>query len=223
MPKRSLRIRRTREPIARLFERECRCREQHRIDRLRIAFMDTLCHACCQVAFARYATGIPLSHARIHRIAHASRCGQFRATSIHKKFAICTCSPQRILITMNVRDLPFDFDLESRKDCREMIHYICDLCKCEIDPKHESSYVVRMEVYPRPLRRRSPDRRRSRPSRRLHEVLERYDEFEADGALLGQRHLSQKAVSILCRQCCKRFLQEPLGRACRQRFELSKP
>ena len=31
-----------------------------------------------------------------------------------------------------------------------MIRYICDFCKCEIDPQHESSYVVQMEMYAAP-------------------------------------------------------------------------
>ena len=39
-----------------------------------------------------------------------------------------------------------------------MIHYGCDMCKCELDPTHDMTYVVRMEVYPAPVRRRCRNR-----------------------------------------------------------------
>ena len=78
----------------------------------------------------------------------------------------------------------FDFDTrESRKDYREMIHYSCDMCKCELDPKHDVSYVVRMEVYPAPCEADAAIDNDRDYLEDIHEVLERYDEFEADGQL----------------------------------------
>lgn len=103
-----------------------------------------------------------------------------------------------------------------------MIRYICDLCQCEIDPQHESSYVVQMEMYAAP----AADEARIDEDRDhledFQEVLERYDEFDEDGALLGNDTYRKKRFD-LCTACCKRFLQDPLGRHAAKRFELSKP
>jgi hypothetical protein len=123
---------------------------------------------------------------------------------------------------MNVRELLFELGLESRKDCREMIRYICDFCQCEIDPQHESSYVLQMELYPAPAAdevRIDEDRDHLED---FQEVLERYDEFDEDGALLGGDTYRKKRFD-LCPACCKRFMQDPLGRRAAERFELSKP
>lgn len=102
-----------------------------------------------------------------------------------------------------------------------MIRYICDLCQCELDPQHDVSYVLRMEVYAAP----SADEGRIDDDRDhledFHEVLERYDEFDEDGHLLGNDTYRKKRFD-LCSACCKRFLQDPLGRRAAQAFELSK-
>jgi hypothetical protein len=115
-----------------------------------------------------------------------------------------------------------DFDPESRKDCREMIRYICDLCQCEIDPQHESSYVVQMELYAAP----SPEEVRMDEDRDhledFNEVLERYDEFDEEGVLVG-KDTYRKQRFDLCGNCCKRFCQDPLGKNSAERFSLSKP
>jgi len=103
-----------------------------------------------------------------------------------------------------------------------MIRYICDLCRCELDPQHDVSYVVRMEVYaaPAPNEGAIDDDRDHLED--FQEVLERYDEFDADGQLLGNDNYRKKRFD-LCNDCCKRFMQDPLGRRSVQRYELSKP
>src|SRR4051812_31744026 len=102
-----------------------------------------------------------------------------------------------------------------------MIRYICDLCKCEIDPQHESSFVVQMELYAAPSAEagRIDDDRDHLED--FHEVLERYDEFDEDGALLGADSYRKKRFD-LCTNCAKRFLQDPLGARAAERFEMSK-
>lgn len=103
-----------------------------------------------------------------------------------------------------------------------MIRYICDLCQCEIDPRHESSYVVQMELYAAPSNeemRLDDDRDHLED---FNEVLQRYDEFDEDGTLLGADTYHKKRFD-LCPACAKRFVQDPLGRRAAQRFEISKP
>ena len=48
------------------------------------------------------------------------------------------------------------------------------------------------------------------------------DEFDPDGHLLGTETYRKKQFD-LCKECVKRFVQDPLGRQAVQRFELSKP
>ena len=85
---------------------------------------------------------------------------------------------------MNIRDLP-RFDPESRKDCREMIRYFCNLCQQEIDPGHDGSYLVRMEVYAAQSANHMPIDDDRDHLEEFNEVLERYEEFEEDGPFLG--------------------------------------
>ena len=103
-----------------------------------------------------------------------------------------------------------------------MIHYSCNLCQREIDPGHDGSYLVRMEVYAAQSAEHVPiddDRDHleefQRNSRTLRRIRRRRPVF-------GQRKLSQREFH-LCNQCGKRFLQDPLGQLLPQRFELSKP
>ena len=103
-----------------------------------------------------------------------------------------------------------------------MIRYICDLCQCELDPQHDVSYVVRMEVYAAPSGEQAPIDDDRDHLEDFQEILERYDEFDPDGHLLGNETYRKKQFD-LCKQCANRFLQDPLGRQALQRFELSKP
>ncbi len=103
-----------------------------------------------------------------------------------------------------------------------MIRYICDLCQWEIDPGHDGSYVVRMEVYAAPVQNQVPIDDDRDHLEEFNEVLERYEEFEEDGPFLGNDN-HHKECYHLCNPCGKRFLQDPLGQRVPQRFELSKP
>jgi len=103
-----------------------------------------------------------------------------------------------------------------------MIRYICDLCQCELDPQNDVSYVVRMEVYAAPSFEDAPIDSDRDHLEDFQEVLERFDEFDADGHLLGVNNYRKQRFD-LCKECAKRFLQDPLGRRDVQRFEMSKP
>ncbi len=101
-----------------------------------------------------------------------------------------------------------------------MIHYSCDMCKCELDPKHDVSYVVRMEVYPAPCNSDAAVDSDRDYLEEISEVLERFDEFEADG-LLPENDAHKRHRVELCRSCCERFL-EPLSRRSSPQFDFSK-
>jgi hypothetical protein len=117
---------------------------------------------------------------------------------------------------------PFAFELESRKDCREMIRYFCNLCQQEIDPGHDGSYLVRMEVYAAQSPEQMPIDDDRDHLEEFNEVLERYEEFEEDGPFLGNTN-HRKESYHLCHACGKQFLQNPLGQRVAQRLEMSKP
>ncbi len=102
-----------------------------------------------------------------------------------------------------------------------MIHYRCDMCKSELDPKHDVSYVVRMEVYPATNESDAGIDNDRDHLQDIHEVLERFEEFEPDG-VLPEADAYQKRRYDLCRSCCERFLQEPLGRKTAPKFDFSK-
>ena len=55
----------------------------------------------------------------------------------------------------------------------------------------------------------------------IQEVLERYDEFESDG-LLPENDTYRRRRFHLCRACCERFAQEPLGIRKTPQFDFSK-
>lgn len=102
-----------------------------------------------------------------------------------------------------------------------MIRYHCDMCKCDLDPKHDVSYVVRMQVYPTPVEVDGAIDDDRDHLADIHEVLERYDEFDMDGQLLGNDTYHQRRFD-LCGECCKRFLLEPLGPQAVQPFDFMK-
>jgi hypothetical protein len=101
-----------------------------------------------------------------------------------------------------------------------MIHYSCDLCKSELDPNHDVSFVVRMEVYPAPCETGAIDNDRDNLED-VREVLERFEEFDADGKL-PENDSYQTRRFDLCSECCRRFLKEPLGRRGAPQFDFSK-
>jgi hypothetical protein len=102
-----------------------------------------------------------------------------------------------------------------------MIHYSCDMCKGELDPRHDTSYVVRMEVYPAPVEATAGIDGDRDHLGDIHEVLERIEEFDADGQLPVNDTYQTRRFD-LCSECCKQFLKEPLGRGAAQQFDFSK-
>ena len=102
-----------------------------------------------------------------------------------------------------------------------MIHYTCDMCKGELDPKHDVGYVVRMEVYPNPCEAGAAIDGDRDYLEDIHEVLERYTEFEADGEL-PETDTYRKARFDLCRKCCERFWQQIPGQRKAPQFDFSK-
>jgi hypothetical protein len=102
-----------------------------------------------------------------------------------------------------------------------MIHFSCDMCKCELDPKHDTSYVVRMEVYPAPAQADAAMDDDRDYLGDINEVLERFEEFDADGQLPDHDTYQQRRFD-LCSECCKRFMREPLGHRTAQQFDFSK-
>ena len=103
-----------------------------------------------------------------------------------------------------------------------MIRYFCNLCQQEIDPGHDGSYLVRMEVYAAQSPEQMPIDDDRDHLEEFNEVLERYEEFEEDGPFLGNGN-HHKECYHLCNPCGKKFLQDPLGQRVPQRLEMSNP
>jgi hypothetical protein len=122
---------------------------------------------------------------------------------------------------MNLRDLPF-FELGSRKDCREMEHFSCDICQRPLDLGQDGNYEVRIEVRPAEKRENVPIDDDRDYLNEFDEILERYEEFDENGPYLGDGNYLRKKAH-LCSQCGQRYLQAPLGQQLPQRYELSKP
>ena len=103
-----------------------------------------------------------------------------------------------------------------------MIRYFCNLCQQEIDPGHDGSYLVRMEVYAAQSPEQMPIDDDRDHLEEFNEVLERYEEFEEDGPFLSSDNYRKERYH-LCKPCGKQFLQDPLGQRMPQRLEMSKP
>jgi hypothetical protein len=78
-----------------------------------------------------------------------------------------------------------------------------------------------MEVYPAPSEADAGIDNDRDHLEEIQEVLERFDEFEADG-LLPENDSYRQCRFHLCRACCERFAQEPLGRRTAPQFDFSK-
>jgi len=103
-----------------------------------------------------------------------------------------------------------------------MIRYFCNLCQAEIDPGHDGSYLVRMEVYVAQSTEQMPIDDDRDHLEEFNEVLERYEEFEEDGPFLGDNNYRKERYH-LCNSCGKQFMKDPLGQRVPQRLEMSKP
>jgi hypothetical protein len=102
-----------------------------------------------------------------------------------------------------------------------MIHYVCDVCKCSLDPEQDMRYVIRMEVYaaldgePGQI---DDDRDHLEE---IQDILERLDNLDPGDQQLGQEVYQQLRFD-LCGECRKKFMQDPLGRRLANQLDFSK-
>lgn len=91
-----------------------------------------------------------------------------------------------------------------------MIHYSCDRCKRVLDPQNDLRYTVRVEVQAvmDPLNDYESDDDRDHLME-IEEILERVDDDQCED--IGQ-DVYQKRRFDLCPECCRKFVQNPLGR-----------
>jgi len=91
-----------------------------------------------------------------------------------------------------------------------MIHYSCDRCKRVLDPQNDLRYAVRVEVQAvmDPLNDYESDDDRDHLME-IEEILERVDDEQCES--IGQ-DVYQKRRFDLCPECCRKFVQNPLGR-----------
>ncbi len=91
-----------------------------------------------------------------------------------------------------------------------MIHYSCDRCKRPIDTQSDLRYVVRLEVEAvmDPLHEHENQDDRDHLLE-IDEILERVD--AADCPEIGDE-VYQRRRFDLCASCCRKFMQNPVGR-----------
>ena len=90
-----------------------------------------------------------------------------------------------------------------------MIHYTCDLCKRELDPKDDLRYVVKIEIAAAfdPVAGDDEDDDRDH----LEEIQDLLEHMEdAQGSHIGE-DVYQELRFDLCPECRKRYLKTPLG------------
>ena len=90
-----------------------------------------------------------------------------------------------------------------------MIHYTCDLCKRELDPKEDLRYVVRIEIaaaFDPVVDEEEDDRDHLEEIQDLVEHLQ-----EAQSSHIGD-DVYQELRFDLCPECRKRYAKNPLGR-----------
>ena len=87
-----------------------------------------------------------------------------------------------------------------------MIHFSCDKCGVEIDPRNDLRYVVKLEVYVA-CDEGGEDRERD-SFEELQQILQHAD--DAENEQIGD-DVYQVHRFDLCPQCRKRLLKNPLG------------
>lgn len=102
-----------------------------------------------------------------------------------------------------------------------MIHYICDVCKCSLDPVRDLRYVVRMEVYAALGSTDVAIDDDSDHLEEIHDILERLDDIDSGEHPLGE-DVYQQLRFDMCGECRKKFLDDPLGRRVNQQLDFSK-
>ncbi len=89
-----------------------------------------------------------------------------------------------------------------------MIHYTCDLCKRELDPREDLRYVVKIEIAAAfdPVANDEEDDRDH-----LEEIQDLLEHLEdAPSGQIGE-DVYQELRFDLCPECRKRFVKNPLG------------
>jgi len=90
-----------------------------------------------------------------------------------------------------------------------MIHYTCDVCKRELDPKEDLRYVVRIEIaaaFDPVVDDEEDDRDHLQEIQDLLEHLQ-----DAQSSHIGDE-VYQELRFDLCPECRKRYAKDPLGR-----------
>jgi predicted nuclease with TOPRIM domain len=92
---------------------------------------------------------------------------------------------------------------------KNMIHYSCDRCKCELNPAQDLRYIVRIEVEAAIEELASdvsddPDRLEE-----LEDLLESSDDYCSSE--LGNELFQRKRYD-LCAGCYRQYMKNPLGR-----------
>ncbi len=89
-----------------------------------------------------------------------------------------------------------------------MIHYTCDLCRRELDPKEDLRYVVKIEIAAAfdPIAGDEEDDRDHLEE--IQDLLEHLE--EAHSNQIGE-DVYQELRFDLCPECRKRFSKNPLG------------
>ena len=99
-----------------------------------------------------------------------------------------------------------------------MIHYTCDVCKRELDPKEDLRYVVKIEIAAAfdPVVDEEEDDRDH--LQEIQDLLEHLQDTESSH--IGDE-VYQELRFDLCPECRKRFIKNPLGREVAKLCEFS--
>jgi DNA-directed RNA polymerase subunit RPC12/RpoP len=92
-----------------------------------------------------------------------------------------------------------------------MIHYTCDRCKREIDPLHQTRYVVEIEIHAVLYNGVDEFEDDIDHLTELHQVLAELHDH-ADQADDDATQSSHRSRYDLCPRCRQHFLRNPLGR-----------
>jgi hypothetical protein len=91
-----------------------------------------------------------------------------------------------------------------------MIRYVCDLCKCDLDPEDDLRYVVKIEIYAAYDPNLNAEDEDDRDH--LQEIQDILERLEDDTDEQIGTEVYQKLRFDLCPECRKKFLHNPLGR-----------
>ena len=99
-----------------------------------------------------------------------------------------------------------------------MIHFTCDCCNQPIDKERDLRYTVRMEVY---ASQGATDADYDEDRDHLQEIEEIIEQLEdAEDERVGDE-IYQQVRYDLCSECCRKFMQDPLGRQALPLFNFS--